>query len=48
VPFGETVDCIERLLPGRRMLVVPRLTSFEQSPDLTTVLLPNTKRHGTA
>lgn len=50
VPLGETVRSIERLLPGRRMLVVPRLKSFVESPDLTAVLAPPliTKRHGTA
>lgn len=38
VPLGETAACIERLLPGRPLLVVPRLSSFTESPDLTAIV----------
>lgn len=38
VPLGETVNCIERLLPRRLLLVVPRLKCFTESPDLTALL----------
>ena len=38
VPLGETSTCLEKFLPGRPLLVVPRLSSFTESPDLTAVL----------
>ena len=34
VALGETVACISRLLPGRLVLAVPRLSSFTEAPDL--------------
>ena len=38
VPLGETSACLEKFLPRRPLLVVPRLSSFIESPDLTALL----------
>lgn len=38
VPLGETTACLEKFLPGKPLLVVPRLSSYTESPDLTAVL----------
>lgn len=40
VPLGETMNCIEPLLPGRLILALPRLNSFTESPDLVSQLVP--------
>ena len=34
VALGETMRCIARLLPGRLVLAVPRLSSFTEAPNL--------------
>jgi dethiobiotin synthetase len=38
VPLDETVSVIARLLPKRTVLVVPRLASFTDTPDLIRLL----------
>ena len=45
VPLGETATCLEKFLPGRLLLVVPRLNSFTESPDLTALLTPVSTRN---